>query len=83
MAYLLDFALTILAAYGVEALISAGAAKASWPGLDRVLMWGVAACGLALFIPAVWNTEPKIGINRLAGSAHCPAHVQDFWMRWV
>ena len=36
MTYLLDFALAILAAFGVEALISAGKGKASWPALDRV-----------------------------------------------
>jgi hypothetical protein len=62
MAYLLDFALVILAAFGLEALISAGAGKASWPGLDRVLQWGVVACAVALFVPAVW-TKPEIGVN--------------------
>jgi len=64
MAYLLDFALAILAAFGVEALISAGRAKASWPGLDRVFLWAVVACAAVLFVPAVfgkpdinpWNT---------------------------
>jgi hypothetical protein len=63
MAYLLDFGLVILAAFGIEALISVGKEKASWPGLDRVLMWAVAACGVALFIPAVWITKPEIAIN--------------------
>jgi hypothetical protein len=63
MAYLLDFALAALAAFGIEALISAGKEKALWPGLDRILTWGLAACGVALFIPAVWSTKPEIGIN--------------------
>jgi len=63
MGYLLDFALAILAAFGIEALISAGKEKAMWPGLDRVLMWGVVACGVALFIPAVWNTKPEIDVH--------------------
>ena len=63
MTYLLDFALAILAAFGVEALISAGKGKASWPALDRVLMWGVVACAVALFVPAVWTTKPEIGMH--------------------
>ena len=63
MVYVEDFALVILAAHGVEALVASGA-SASWPGLNRILLGIVIVCAAALFVPALfakpdinpWNT---------------------------
>ena len=68
MVYVADFALAILAAHGVEALVmrasEAGSAPAGWIGLNRTLLGIVIACAAALFVPAMfgkpdispWNT---------------------------
>jgi len=68
MGYVEDFALVILAAHGVEALVvrrsDEGKERASWAGLDRTLLGIVIACVAALFVPALfakpdispWNT---------------------------
>jgi hypothetical protein len=72
MAYLLDFALAILAGFGVDALISAGSAKASWPGLDRVLLWSVSACAAVLLVPAVFgkpDVNPWVSLSILVIAA--------------
>jgi len=62
MVYVADFALAILAAHGVEALVTKG--SAGWIGLNRTLLGIVIACAAALFVPAMfgkpdinpWNT---------------------------
>ena len=63
MVYVEDFALVILAAHGVEAMIvrTSGqeSTKAGWPGLNRTLLGIVIACGAALFVPAVF-AKPDI-----------------------
>ena len=63
MVFLTDFALAILAAYGVEALIvrSTGQenTKAGWLGLNRTLLGIVIACGAALFVPGMYG-KPDI-----------------------
>jgi hypothetical protein len=63
IAYVEDFALVILAAHGVEALVMGGSAT-SWAGLNRTLLGLVIACAAVLFVPAMfgkpdinpWNT---------------------------
>ncbi len=57
MLYLADFALAILAAHGVEALVVSG--NAGWAGLNRTLLGIVIACAAALFIPAMFG-KPDI-----------------------
>jgi membrane protein YfhO len=57
--YLEDFALAILAAYGVEALLSTASAGAGWDGLNRTLLGIVIACAAALFVPAIF-AKPDI-----------------------
>ncbi len=57
--YLASFAMAILAAFGAETLFAAAAQSASWPSLDRVLNWVVAAGAVALAIPAVFG-HPEI-----------------------
>jgi len=61
MVFVEDFALTILAAYGVEALVveAAGKASAAWVGLNRTLLGIVIACAAALFVPAMFG-KPDI-----------------------
>jgi hypothetical protein len=63
MVFVTDFALAILAAYGVEALIvrSIGqeSTKAGWPGLNRTLLGIVIACGAVLFVPGMYG-KPDI-----------------------
>jgi Bacterial membrane protein YfhO len=63
MVLVTDFALAILAAYGVEALIVRNSGqestKAGWPGLNRTLLGIVIACGAALFVPAIF-AKPDI-----------------------
>jgi hypothetical protein len=56
--YIEDFALVILAAHGVDALVKEGV-KAGWTGLNRVLLGILIACGTALFVPAVF-AKPDI-----------------------
>ena len=56
--YIEDFALVILAAHGVDALVKEGV-RAGWTGLNRVLLGIVIACGAALFVPAVF-AKPDI-----------------------
>lgn len=59
MVFVEDFALTILAAYGIEALVmkahEAEGARAGWIGLDRVLLAIVIACAAALFVPGIYG----------------------------
>jgi hypothetical protein len=67
--YLEDFALVILAAHGVEALVvrasavgeasAAGGGSVSWAGLNRTLLGIVIACAVALFVPAIFG-KPDI-----------------------
>ena len=59
MVYVEDFALVILAAYGVEALVASGNARAGWDGLNRTLLGIVIACAAALFVPAIFG-KPDI-----------------------
>ena len=59
MVYVEDFALAILAAHGVEALVLSGSAKAGWDGLNRTLLGIVIACAAALFVPAMFG-KPDI-----------------------
>ena len=63
MVYLADFALAILAAHGVEALVvksgEAGGGPAGWIGLNRTLLGIVIACAAALFVPAMFD-KPDI-----------------------
>jgi hypothetical protein len=59
MVYVADFALAILAAQGVEALVvtesDTPGASAGWPGLNRTLLGIVIACAAALFVPAMFG----------------------------
>ncbi|HEV8415892.1 MAG TPA: YfhO family protein [Bryobacteraceae bacterium] len=59
MVFVEDFALAILAAYGIEALVvkagEPGGARAGWVGLDRTLLAIVTACAAALFVPAIFG----------------------------
>jgi hypothetical protein len=63
MVYLADFALAILAAHGVEALVvnaaKTGGGPAGWSGLNRTLLGLVIACAAAMFVPAMFN-KPDI-----------------------
>ena len=69
MGYVEDFALVILAAHGVEALVArrraegeasaAAGESVSWAGLDRTLLGIVIACAAALFVPAIF-AKPEI-----------------------
>jgi membrane protein YfhO len=59
MVYVEDFALVILAAYGVEALVASGNARAGWVGLNRTLLGIVIACTAALLVPAIFG-KPDI-----------------------
>ncbi|MGH9648100.1 MAG: YfhO family protein, partial [Bryobacteraceae bacterium] len=70
MIFVTDFALAILAAYGVEALIvrSNGqeSIKAGWPGLNRTLLGIVIACGAALFVPGMYGKPDTNPWNALS-----------------
>jgi hypothetical protein len=70
MVLVADFALAILAAYGVEALIvrSNGqeSTKAGWPGLNRTLLGIVIACGAALFVPGIFGKPDTNPWNALS-----------------
>ena len=70
MVLVTDFALAILAAYGVEALIvrSNGqeSTKAGWPGLNRTLLGIVIACGAALFVPGMFGKPDTNPWNALS-----------------
>jgi hypothetical protein len=56
--YLLSFALAILAAFGLDALLDPAA---SWEPAKRILKWVVIACAAAFFVPAVF-TQLGLGI---------------------
>jgi hypothetical protein len=53
--YLATFALAILAAFGVEALLYGPADESAWRPLTRVLTWIVGACAVAQAIPALFE----------------------------
>jgi hypothetical protein len=61
--YLVSFALAILAAFGLDALLdSAGrGALASWEPAKRILKWVAIAAAAALFLPAIF-TQLNLGI---------------------
>jgi hypothetical protein len=61
--YLAEFALAILAAYGVEALLYGPADEPAWRPLTRVLTWIAGACAVAQAIPALFEHP---GINQWA-----------------
>lgn len=52
--YLADFALPILAAFGVEALLCAPGEKSAWSGLNRILAVVAIACVAILMVPALF-----------------------------
>ncbi|MBV8732993.1 MAG: YfhO family protein, partial [Acidobacteriia bacterium] len=56
--YLANFALAVLAAFGIDTLFLRGP-EAAWPGLNRILLALVIACALVLFVPAVLG-KPEI-----------------------
>lgn len=56
--YLLSFALAILAAFGLDALLDP---NASWEPAKRILKWLAIACGASLFVPALF-TQVNLGI---------------------
>ncbi len=70
MVFLTDFALSILAAYGVEALVlrdrGEESATAGWPGLNRTLLGIVIACGAALFVPGMFGKPDTNPWNALS-----------------
>jgi membrane protein YfhO len=70
MIYVLDFALAILAAYGVEALVVRGngmeRTSAGWPGLNRTLLGIVIACAAALFVPGMFGKPDTNPWNALS-----------------
>lgn len=59
--YLVSFALTLLAALGLDALLDRNLLANSWAPATRFIKWTAIACAVALFIPGVFN-EIKIGI---------------------
>jgi hypothetical protein len=58
--YLAGFALAVLAAFGLDALLEGPADEPAWRPLTRVLTWVVIACAVAQAIPAVYEHP---GIN--------------------
>lgn len=67
--YLEGFALAILAAHGVEALLRArraGSPKTGWIGLNRTLLGIVIASAAALFVPAIFGIPAITPWNSLA-----------------
>lgn len=56
--YLADFALAILAAFGVETLFSYGARQSEWGGLNQALKWIVLAGVVAFAVPALFGQPP-------------------------
>ncbi len=63
--YLLDFALAILAAFGMETLF-AQAKEVSWPRLNQILFALVIACAACLLVPAIFGKpeiSPWIGLS--------------------
>jgi len=70
MIFVTDFALAILAAYGVEALVVRNSGqestKAGWPGLNRTLLGIVIACGAALFVPGMFGKPDTNPWNALS-----------------
>ncbi len=66
--YLTQFALSMLAAFGVEALLDGPAGEPAWRPLTRVLTWIVAACAIAQAIPAFFehaDMSPWISLSIL------------------
>jgi hypothetical protein len=62
--YLADFALAVLAAYGVDALFSAP--RAEWEPLGRILKWLALAAMLALALSAMYtqlDLTPRISLS--------------------
>lgn len=53
--YLADFSFAILAAYGVESLLSHGFRSAISTTFDRILAGTVIACAAGLFVPALYG----------------------------
>ncbi|MGD0499855.1 MAG: YfhO family protein [Bryobacteraceae bacterium] len=53
--YLADFALAILAGFGVEALLHAPAGKEAWDGIRRVFTWVAIAGAVALAVPGIYG----------------------------
>jgi len=53
--YLAEFALAILAAFGVQALLYGPSDEAAWRPLTRILTWIVVACAVAQAIPALFD----------------------------
>jgi hypothetical protein len=65
--YLADFALAVLAGYGVDALLS-GKSIVSWEAFDRVLQWSAILAALAVAWPAVLghgDMSPWISLSLL------------------
>jgi hypothetical protein len=58
MVYLADFAISVLAAFGIETLFACGR-EASWKALNQVLLALAIACAVCLFTPAVFG-KPEI-----------------------
>lgn len=68
------FALAVLAAFGVEALLAEAPGKPSWSGLDRVLVAGLLACAVILAIAAVFGPlalDPMFSLSVLLIGASC------------
>ncbi|HEX8871478.1 MAG TPA: YfhO family protein [Candidatus Acidoferrum sp.] len=59
--YLISFALAILAAIGMDALLDRTNQSAAWAPARRFLKWVAIACAAALFAPAVFG-QLKLGI---------------------
>jgi hypothetical protein len=57
--YLADFALALLAAFGVEVLLYRQSDESAWRPLTRFLTWIVAVCAVALAVPALF-AKPAI-----------------------
>jgi hypothetical protein len=59
--YLTSFALSILAAFGIDALFCMSGEKLSWSGLNRIFAGLAALCGAALVVNALFG-KPDISI---------------------
>jgi hypothetical protein len=55
MVYLADFSFSILAAFGLESLLSAGGQAAAWTGFRRAASALAGACAAVLFVSAVFG----------------------------
>ena len=58
--YLVSFALAVLAALGLDAIIDRSIPEKPWAPAKRILKWIAIVCGVSLFIPAVFS---QVGVN--------------------